>query len=88
MFTEPQQPPIAKQSELEFNASELAQPELGESVEVWFNSEWVEAILLQAPNNHPDPAQRLTGWKVRISGTKLERYFWQGSEIRASGGGT
>jgi putative DNA primase/helicase len=53
-----------------------------EEIEVWFNGEWVTAILLQAPNNHPNPSQRITGWKVRILTIGLERYFWNAAEIR------
>jgi hypothetical protein len=71
-----------QQSELDFNASESDDSELGEFVEVCFNGEWVKGMLLQKPNNHPDPKQRLAGWKVHILATGLELYFWDDWQIR------
>jgi len=71
-----------EQSELEFKASKSDYSESGELVEVYFNGEWIQGILLQKPNNHPEPKQRLAGWKVRILATGLELYIWDDWQIK------
>jgi KaiC/GvpD/RAD55 family RecA-like ATPase len=82
----PQQSPSICQPELALNTDGSNCSNLVVSVEVWVDGEWVHAHLLQEPNNHPDPRQRISGWKVRILATNQERYFWNASELRVSGG--
>ena len=76
------QPEVARQSELDLSAAEKNGSTSEEVVKVFFNGEWVEALLLQEPNNHPDPTLRITGWIARILTTGFERHFWSASEIR------
>lgn len=53
----------------------------GESVEVFYFEKWLPAIILQYPNNHPDPKQRVISWKVRFS-TGQETYIWNEKDFR------
>ena len=79
----PPNPILEQQVELDF----AAQPERsasGETIEVWHRGRWEPALLLQAPNAHPDPTKRTTGWRVKILASALEQYFWSPSEIRGA----
>lgn len=52
-----------------------------EPVEVYLSGQWIQAVLAQSPNNHPDPRQQLTGWKVRLHNGQ-ELYIWDKSHLR------
>jgi len=82
----PQPAPEPQQATLNLAAkSESESSALGDSVEVWQYGEWKPAILLQRPNNHSNPQQRLSGWRVRLD-TGQEFYVWSAEELRLSGG--
>ena len=56
--------------------TEVWRPTLGAEVQAFHLEQWVEATLLQMPNNHPDPKQRISGWKIRLP-SGHESYVWK-----------
>jgi len=68
------------QTELEFSAS--LQMESSDLIEVNQDGVWQPAVVIKHPNNHPDPKQRFSGWKVRLLQHGAVRYIWKESEMR------
>ena len=76
------QPEVAIQPELDLNTAEKNCSIPEEFVQVLHNGKWMKALLLQEPNNHPDPSLRISGWVVRILATGLETHVWGDNYIR------
>lgn len=81
------QPDDERQRQIEaLNASlKLPPPEwipiVGAKVLAFYFGEWLPATILQCPNKHPDPQQRISGWKIRFeSGT--ESYVWKPEHLK------
>lgn len=56
-------------------------PTLDAGVQAFYLGQWVSAVVLSLPNNHSDPRQRISGWKIRlISGE--ESYVWKSEHLR------
>jgi len=68
------------QTKLEFSTS--PQTESSDLIEVNQDSVWQPAVVIKHPNNHPDPKQRFSGWKVRLLQHGAVRYIWKESEMR------
>lgn len=76
-------------SELELDYSTVSSipPLPGTQVDVLLGGVWVGATVLLSPNDHPDPHQRIKGWKVKMHvGTGFSRYIWDAADIRLSEG--
>ena len=79
--TKPSAPtPVTEQSTLDLNVAEPV-TELNEPVEVLRYGKWVEAILLQVPNNNSDLHLRTSYWLVRLTdGSEIR--VWHENELR------
>lgn len=75
-------PTPIQQTELGFSTSAVPL-QAGEPVEVYIASNWEPALLLECPNDHPDPTRRKSGWKVRLLQSEMERYVWDQTELRS-----
>lgn len=58
-------------------------PILGEQVKVLHLGSWKLAKVIRCPDNHPDPQQRISCWKVQIE-TGFELSVWQLTHIKAA----
>lgn len=68
------------------NASlELPSPEwipiVDAQVEAFYFNEWLPATILSCPNNHSDPQQRISGWKIRLD-SGHESYVWKSEHLK------
>lgn len=58
-------------------------PSLDLPGEVLHAGQWHPATILSVPNDHPDPQQRLSGWKVQVHvGEGIFKYVWNPEEVR------
>ncbi len=71
---------LLPQIKLELSTS--PQTESSELIEVNWDSVWQPAVVIKHPNNHPDPKQRFSGWKVQLLQDGSVRYIWKESEMR------
>lgn len=56
-------------------------PTVNDQVELLHFGTWQIGTVVQSPNHHPDPQQRISGWKVRVeSGHEL--FVWQAEQMR------
>lgn len=56
-------------------------PTLDAGVQAFYFGQWVSAIVLSCPNNHSDPRQRISGWKIRLTSGE-ESYVWKSEHLR------
>lgn len=56
-------------------------PTLGAEVQAFYFGQWVSAVVLSLSNNHSDPRQRISGWKIRLT-SGIESYVWKLEHLR------
>lgn len=60
-------------------------PEVGQRVEVWHYTQWLEATVISLPCKHPDPRQSKSFWKVALD-VGGESYVWNVFQMKPTGG--
>lgn len=56
--------------------------QIGDPIEALVEGTWRLGVLINTPNNHPDPRQRFSGWQVRLSGEERKSYIWNAGDLR------
>ena len=86
---------LTEQVELDLNTHSVSAPPVvinsaadgewapipGEQIEVLHQGVWKLATVIGCPNNHPDPQQRISGWKVQME-SGFELSIWQLAHMR------
>lgn len=57
-------------------------PIVGVKVQAFYFGEWLPATILSCPNNHTDPQQRISGWKIRLLTSGRESYVWKPEHLK------